>query len=355
MSVPVSDREYRLHMEGLKQIIGRFPRAKILVIGDLIVDQYIWGRVERVSPEAPVPVVWAQRRNYLPGGAANVANNIKALGAGVCLCGVIGKDSQAAILLDELKKRRIDTSGIFFEPGRQTTLKTRVIAGHQQVVRVDWEHTEPLPAEFNARVAAFAERYIDKFDAIIIEDYGKGVINSALLDKLVLLARRKKKIINVDPKEENFQYYRQVTCITPNRKELENAVRNLKLKDTSNRFKLSNDRLFQDRDIEAAARQVMEYLKLSSILVTLGEQGMRLFESGKKKSVHIPTVAQEVFDVSGAGDTVIAAFTLALACGADKLQAAHIANFSAGVVVSKLGTAVCSRGELLARLSRKRG
>jgi rfaE bifunctional protein kinase chain/domain len=336
-------------MKNLKNIIHNFKKANILVIGDLILDEYIWGNVDRISPEAPVPVVWADKRTYVPGGAANVANNIRALDARVCLVGVAGKDKNTDILFSELKKRKINTKGIFIAPERHTTVKTRIIAGHQQMVRVDWEHTDSLPLELNRRILKFIEKNIDDFDAVIIEDYGKGVINAQLLEELIMFVRRYKKIITVDPKEEHFQYYRQVTSITPNRKELENAIRNLKIKDTTNRFKVNNDRLFTDKDIDLAALEISEYLKLDSMLVTLGEHGMRLFEKNGRIT-HIPTVAQEVFDVSGAGDTVVASFTLALSCKAKKLEAAHIANFAAGIVVSKVGTAVTNRKELLERI-----
>lgn len=336
-------------MKKLSNIIHRFSQANILVVGDLILDEFIWGSVERISPEAPVPVVWANKRTYMPGGAANVAGNIRSLGAKACLVGVIGKDKNEDILLSELKKRNISVAGIFIEPRRHTTLKTRIIAGHQQVVRVDWEHTDSLPKELNSRIIKFIEKNIEDIDAIIIEDYGKGVINMHLLEELIILAHRHKKLITVDPKEEHFQYYRGATSITPNRKELENAMRNLKLRDTSNRFKLNSDRLFTDKDIDLAAAQILKYLGLESLLVTLGEQGMRLFEKNGR-STHIPTVAQEVFDVSGAGDTVVASFTLALCCGATKLEAAHLANFAAGIVVGKLGTAVTTRKELLERI-----
>jgi D-beta-D-heptose 7-phosphate kinase/D-beta-D-heptose 1-phosphate adenosyltransferase len=336
-------------MKGLKKIIGRFNKAKILVIGDLILDEYVWGSVERISPEAPVPVVWANKRTYVPGGAANVANNIRALDGRVCLVGVSGKDKNTDILFSELRRRKINTSGIFIEPKRHTTLKTRIIAGHQQIVRIDWEHTDSLPRQLNRRIIKFIQKNIDDFDALIIEDYGKGVINMELLAELISLARCRKKIITVDPKEEHFQYYRGVTSITPNRKELENAIRNLKIKDTTNRFKLNNDRLFTDSDIDSALRQILEYLELESILVTLGEHGMQLCERNGRIT-HIPTVAQAVFDVSGAGDTVISAFTLGLSCSATKLEAAHIANFAAGIVVGKVGTAVTTRKELLERL-----
>lgn len=337
-------------MKHLREIVRRFKDARVMVVGDLILDEYLWGSVDRISPEAPVPVVWANRRTYVPGGAANVANNIRAFDSQVCLVGVAGRDKNKDILLAELRKRRIPCrGGIFFEANRHTTVKTRILAGHQQVVRVDWEHTDPLTKALNARIMRFIERSIKDFDGVIIEDYGKGVINMQLLEQLIELGKRYKKVITVDPKEEHFQLYRNVTSITPNRKELENAIRNLKIKDTTNRFKLNNDRLFTDKDIDSAARSILKYLDLESILVTLGEHGMQLFERSGRLT-HIPTVAQEVFDVSGAGDTVIATFTLGLCCGASKLEAAHIANYAAGIVVGKLGTATTSRQELLDKI-----
>ncbi len=336
-------------MKNLKELIKKFNKARILVVGDLILDEYIWGSVERISPEAPVPVVWANKRTHVPGGACNVANNISALDAKACLVGVIGGDKNSEILLSELKKRKIDTRGVFIESKRYTTVKTRIIAGHQQVVRVDWEHTDPLSKDLTARIVKFISSNLADFDAIIIEDYGKGVINIDLLNELIKMAHKQKKIITVDPKEEHFQYYRGVTTITPNRRELENAIRNLRIKDKSNKFKLDYDRLFTDTKINTAARSILKYLELESILVTLGEHGMRLFDKNGKIA-HIPTVAQEVFDVSGAGDTVIGTFSLALCSGATNLEAAHLANFAAGIVVGKVGTAVTTRKELLERL-----
>ena len=336
-------------MKNLKSIISKFNKTKILVVGDLILDQYIWGSVDRISPEAPVPVVWANTRTYVPGGAANVANNISSLGGKVTLVGVIGNDDHAKILTQELKKRNIDTKGIFTASNRHTILKSRVIAGHQQVVRVDWEDRDPLSVGLNNKIISFIEKNIVGYDALIIEDYGKGVINKQLLEDLISLAHANKKIITVDPKEDHFEFYRKVTSITPNRKELENAIRNLKVKDMENKFKLNSDRLFTDKDINLAALQIMDYLELESILVTLGEQGMKLFEKGAR-TTHIPTKAQAVFDVSGAGDTVISTFTLGLSTGAKKLEAAYIANYAAGIVVGKIGTAVTTREELLKRI-----
>ncbi|MFA5320132.1 MAG: D-glycero-beta-D-manno-heptose-7-phosphate kinase [Candidatus Omnitrophota bacterium] len=338
-----------MKISGYEKIISAYGKARILVIGDLILDEYIQGKVDRISPEAPVPVIWAEKHSFVPGGAANVAYNISALDAEVCLAGVVGADKNAAALSSALKERGVDVSGIVRDPRRHTTVKTRIIAGHQQVVRVDWEHTHPLSAQMNKKILDFVAANIDGFSAVIIEDYGKGVVNSQLLSGVLSLAGEKGKIVNVDPKEEHFQLYRKVTSITPNRRELENAVRNLKLTDTTNKFKIHSDKIFTLKEVTAAAEQVMRYLELESILVTMGEQGMALFEKDGG-SISIPTVAQEVFDVSGAGDTVIAAFTLALACGAKKAEAAHIANFAAGIVVSKLGTAVTGREELLRKI-----
>lgn len=335
----------------LQKIITRFAGAKILVVGDLILDEYICGSVDRISPEAPVPVVWANKHTYVPGGSANVANNVSAFGANVTLVGVVGNDANARILAAELKKRGISTNGIFCDPTRHTTVKTRIIAGHQQVVRVDWEHRNPLPKELSQRIGRYISKNLDSFDAVIIEDYGKGVINMQLLEGLIFLARTHKKIVTVDPKEDHFQYYRGATAITPNRKELENAVRNLRIKDTSNRFTITSDKLFSDAEIDRASAGIKEYLDLESVLVTLGEHGMKLLAGSG--ITHIPTVAQEVFDVSGAGDTVIATFTLALASGASKLEAAHIANYAAGIVVGKVGTAVTSRQELIQRIKKE--
>ena len=332
-------------MKYLRAIINKFPRTNILVLGDLVLDEYIWGDVERISPEAPVPVVWARQRSYALGGAANVANNIRSLGGRVCLCGILGRDKNAEIFISQLSKQGISKKGILLVNKRHTTLKTRIIASRQQVVRLDWEHTDSLSSNTNARLYNFIERNINRFQAVIIEDYGKGVVNPGLAKRVITLARKKGRIVTVDPKEDHFKFYSGTTGITPNRKEAESAVRHLKIQDTSNTFKVNTDKLMTDNDLRRAGRELLTYLKLDSLLITLGEEGMYLFEQGR--ITHIPTRAQEVFDVSGAGDTVVAAFSLGLACGASKLEAAHIANFAAGIVVSKIGTATASREELL--------
>lgn len=337
-------------MKNLKKIISRLNKAKVLVVGDLILDQHIWGDVERISPEAPVPVVWAKRRTYAPGGAANVAHNISAFGAQVTLCGVLGdaEDPATQTFQCAAKKLKINTAGVFFEPDRMTTLKTRIIAGHQQMVRVDWEDVHSIAKQIRDKITKYLDNHIKKFDAVIIEDYGKGLLDRELTRNIIKTAKDFHKIVTVDPKENNFDCYRQATCITPNRKEAQNAIRYLKMNDRGNLFKIYKETLFTNADIENAGKSILDYLKLESFLITLGEQGMWLFEKGKNKL--IPTVAQEVFDVSGAGDTVISAFTLALCAGASKLEAAHIANYAAGIVVGKLGTAVTSTDELLARI-----
>jgi D-beta-D-heptose 7-phosphate kinase/D-beta-D-heptose 1-phosphate adenosyltransferase len=333
----------------LKRTILRFPKARILVIGDIILDEYIWGDVERISPEAPVPVVWAKRRSYMPGGAANVASNISSLGAKVSLAGVVGADHNKNIVLSQLRKNAIGTKAIFTEKGRYTTLKSRIFARHQQVIRLDWEHTESLKKRTQERLIDFVLKNIKKFDAIVIEDYGKGVIDHIFLKRVISCARRLNKVITVDPKEEHFQYYRGTTTITPNRRETENAIRYLKIRDKQNKFKIYNDGLLSDRDIKNAGYAILKHLNLDSLLITLGERGMWLFQKENKDHL-ISTVAQDVFDVSGAGDTVIAAFTLSLACGATKIEAAHIANFAAGIVVGKVGVVTARRDELLERV-----
>jgi D-glycero-beta-D-manno-heptose-7-phosphate kinase len=335
-------------MKNLSSYITKFSRARVLVIGDLILDEYVRGSVDRISPEAPVPIVWAKERKFVPGGAANVANNLRSLGAQVSLSGVVGRDHYRDIMLKELRARGIDTTAIIAEKGRQTTLKSRIFAAHQQVVRVDWENVEPILKNTEHKLEEYISATLKKFDAVIIEDYGKGVFTNALLSGIISLSRRLGTIITVDPKEDNFESYGGVTAITPNRKEAQNAIRYLKMKDTSNAFKVYHDALATDADIRRAGYAILHHLQLDSLLITLGENGMWLFE--KDRDEHIPTVAQEVFDVSGAGDTTIATFTLALCSGMSKYEAAVVANIAAGIVVGKLGTATVTRAELIERM-----
>jgi len=323
-------------VDKFKKIISKFSKAKILVIGDLILDEFVWGKVSRISPEAPVPVVWVERESYMPGGASNVANNIRALQGNVHIAGVVGDDERSERLLELLSVKGISTEGVIADSTRPTTLKTRIIAGHQQVVRVDREKIEHLSGKVLNDIIDYVKKIIPQVDAVIIEDYGKGVITPFLLKPIVKLARSYKKIVTVDPKEEHLAFYKGATSITPNNHEASTAA-GIKIKD--------------EKTLKMAGEKLLKRFKLESILITLGENGMCLFQ--KNGSItHIPTAAQEVFDVSGAGDTVIATFTLAMASGASMIDAAMISNIAAGIVVGKVGVAVTKQEELIERISK---
>lgn len=318
----------------LKALLERFARTRIGVIGDLILDEYIWGNVERISPEAPVPVVWADRESAMPGGAANVAAQIRTLGGQVRLAGVVGTDLNGSRLREVLLSRGVPVEGVLSEGSRPTSTKTRVIAHHQQVVRIDRENPAPLSPAVQKELLAVVRRWMPQVEAVIIEDYGKGLVTPGLLKPLIRLARRHGKGIFVDPKEEHLDLYRGVTALTPNKKEAALAA-GMKIVDKAS--------------LREAAERIVKRLRPEALLVTLGEEGMWLFQGSGKRPVRIPTVARDVFDVSGAGDTVVAAFALARAAGASFADAARTANAAAGVVVGKVGTASCSAEELLER------
>ncbi|MDD5136819.1 MAG: D-glycero-beta-D-manno-heptose-7-phosphate kinase [Candidatus Omnitrophica bacterium] len=328
---------HTIGFEKIQKKIGNFKNARVLVIGDLILDEFLWGDVSRISPEAPVPVVWVKKESFMPGGASNVANNLRSLGANVYLAGVIGDDERGAILKGELEQKGIHTAGVITDDSRPTILKTRVVAQHQQVVRIDKERVEPLSGGILGKLVEYVEGAMKDVDAVIIEDYGKGVITSALLSKVVPAAKKHSKIISVDPKEENFKYYKGISVITPNNYEASKAV-GFEIKDEATLLK--------------AGQTLLTKLNCKIALITLGEHGMAVFQKSKPVK-HIPTVAQEVFDVSGAGDTVIATYTLSLAAGADPIMSAHIANCAAGIVVGKVGIAVVTPNELLDRIKRE--
>jgi len=325
------------NFKSLEKIVRAFKGRSVMVVGDLILDEFIWGDVSRISPEAPVPVVWVKKESFMPGGASNVANNLSSLGAKVYSVGVIGDDERGAILKNSLEQKGIDTSGVLVDGTRPTTLKTRVVAGHQQVVRIDKEKTDHLSESMVRRMIDSIKMLMGKVDAVIIEDYGKGVITPKLLQKVVPLAKRSNRIISVDPKEEHFKYYRGITVITPNNHEASRAV-GFEIKD--------------DKTLKKAGAALLSKVGCKIALVTLGENGMAVFSKGKPMK-HIPTVAQEVFDVSGAGDTVIAAYTLGLASGGDPVKSAYIANCAAGIVVGKVGIAVVDPAELIDRIERE--
>jgi D-beta-D-heptose 7-phosphate kinase/D-beta-D-heptose 1-phosphate adenosyltransferase len=327
----------RQNFARIKKTIGRFKDARVLVIGDLILDEFLWGDVTRISPEAPVPVVWVKQESFMPGGASNVANNLRSLGANVSLAGVVGDDERGAILKGELTRSGVDTSGIITDESRPTTLKTRVVAQHQQVVRIDKERVETLSDRMTSKIASYVKEKIKGLEAVIIEDYGKGVITPKLLSKVVPVAKAHGKIISVDPKEEHFKYYRGITVITPNNHEAAKAVG----------FQITDE-----ASLKRAGAKLLGRIGCRVVLITLGEKGMAVFRKGHPME-HIQTVAQEVYDVSGAGDTVIAAYTLSLAAGADPVQAAHISNCAAGIVVGKVGIAVVTPAELVQRITQE--
>ncbi len=331
-----------------KKIISKFHNKKILVIGDVILDQYIRGSVSRISPEAPVPIVLEKERFFTPGGAANVAQNLKALGAKVVLVSRMGDDLEGRVLKNELINKKVDTDGIFIDKKFPTITKVRVLAQHQQIVRIDREKTEEsIDKSILDKIFQFIKENMKKVDGVIISDYGKGLITPQLVHFVCGLALQNKKIITVDPKVEHFNYYRKVTSITPNLKEAENAIHNIKITDPKAYvLGVHTEKLKTDADIDLAGKELLKYLDLESLLITLGERGMRLFERGEKP-VSISTKAKEVFDVTGAGDAVISTFTLSLTAGANKRQAAEISNFAAGVVVGKLGAVAVTKEELL--------
>ncbi|MFH0985475.1 MAG: D-glycero-beta-D-manno-heptose-7-phosphate kinase [Candidatus Omnitrophota bacterium] len=328
-SMPLSTLEKRRFLE----ILERFQEVRILVIGDFILDQFVWGSVKRISPEAPVPVVRVERESFMPGGSLNVANNIRSLKGQVFPCGVVGRDLYGRVLLRAMRKQGIETGGIICDPTRPTSLKTRVIAHSQQVVRFDRENTDDVSKADILKILKFVRENIKRMDVVILEDYGKGVMQPFLLKEIVRLAKKFKKPVLVDPKEKHFVYYRGVTCITPNRSEAFNG------------YERTHASSYKTPTLEEVGWGLMKKLDLESVLITLGEDGMALFEKNKKLT-RVPTAAREVYDVSGAGDTVIATLAVALAAGAKMQEAARISNLAAGIVVGKLGTATIVPEEL---------
>lgn len=333
MSVTKSGKGISLNSSVKKQYldyIRSFPEAKILVIGDFILDQFIWGKVDRISPEAPVPVVHVEKDSFMLGGSLNVAHNIHNLKGQVFPCGVLGRDLEGRMLRKVISREKIDTGGVVYEQGRPTTVKTRIIAHSQQVVRFDREKAGDVTTQSHKNLLSFIQDRMKHVHVVIIEDYGKGVVEPRFLKKVIGLARQHKKPILVDPKEKNFPHYAGVTTLTPNRKEAYAGAETLRIK---------------SKDLEQTGKALVKKLQTDSLLVTLGEDGMVLFEKSGQVT-EIPTAAREVFDVSGAGDTVISVLGLALAVGARMKDAAILANFAAGIVVGKLGTATVSPEEL---------
>ena len=328
---PQTPQNQSVSQKALRQYLQRFPQAGLLVIGDLILDHYVMGRVSRISPEAPVPVVHVESETLRLGGAANVFNNILALGGKADLCGVIGADESGRLLLKELGKSRSGRGGVIIDHDRPTTRKSRVIAHNQQIVRYDMEGRQELKRTLQKRLLRYVESRIRELSCIVVSDYAKGVVSAALMAELTRMAALRKIPVIVDPKVEHFGYYKGVTVITPNHLEATQAAG------------LHGD---DDQTVNQAGAVIRQRLGCQSVLITRGEKGMSLYE-GEGASWHLPTQARQVYDVTGAGDTVIGTLALALATGASMREAATLANHAAGIVVGMVGTATVSPKQLL--------
>lgn len=315
----------------IESLFSHIGTIRCLVVGDLMLDEYLWGKTDRISPEAPVQVVDVLREELRLGGAGNVVNNLVALGARVAVCSVIGGDGNGAALLDDFKRRNVTVDGIFSDPLRRTSRKTRVVASNQQIVRIDRESRDPLSEAMESQVCSWISAHADQFSVILVSDYLKGVLTPRVIETIVKAAAPKAIPVLVDPKGADFSRYRGATLLTPNRKEAEAA---------------SGIAIVDGRTLEQAAALIMEKAGLGHLLITRSEEGMSLF-SRSEKAVHIPTVAREVFDVSGAGDTVLASLAAGVAAGLGMAEAARLANIAAGIAVGKLGTSTVSPDEII--------
>ncbi len=311
-------------------LIKKFHKTGILVIGDLMVDHYVMGRVNRISPEAPVPVVEVLNENLLLGGAANVANNIASLGGRVFVSGIVGRDEMGRVLIHKLREKEMDTEGIVVEGDRPTIVKTRIIAHNQQVVRFDKEVKSDISQSATSLILEYVRKCLPEIKAIILSDYCKGVITRNLIEELLKITGSK-VFVAVDPKVGHFDYYKGVSFITPNVNEA-SAGSGIEIKDEASLIK--------------AGETLLKNLQCKAVLITRGDEGMSFFEPDGKVT-HIPTFARQVYDVTGAGDTVVSVFTLCHAAGAEMKDAAIYANHAAGVVVGELGTAVVTPEDII--------
>ncbi|PIS28556.1 bifunctional heptose 7-phosphate kinase/heptose 1-phosphate adenyltransferase [Candidatus Saganbacteria bacterium CG08_land_8_20_14_0_20_45_16] len=320
-------------MEILKKIIPKFKGKKVLVFGDLMLDEHIWSRVERISPEAPVPIAEVTKIDHVPGGCGNVAVNIAALGGQPFLIGIIGQDSSGQKLRQALALANVPDSYLIVDQQRPTILKSRIIAASQHVIRVDREDKTALSTELLKKVIKQVKKVLTTVDVVIISDYGKGLINKELCQILIKAARQQKKFVAIDPKGQDYSKYQQASIITPNLLEAGLAT---------------GIQINSGPALIKAGQSLLTKVKSDFILITRGREGMSLFSA--KKHLEIPAVPREVFDITGAGDTVIACLSLAVAAGAKLDQAIALANLAASIVVSKIGTAPCFKAELAAAL-----
>jgi D-beta-D-heptose 7-phosphate kinase/D-beta-D-heptose 1-phosphate adenosyltransferase len=323
-----------LARERAEQLTEGFADRRLLVLGDLMLDEFIWGRVRRISPEAPVPVVEVERQTLVLGGAGNVAANLVALGARPAPLGVVGEDANADRLRSAFAEIGIASDSLVIDAARATTLKTRIIAHNQQVVRADRESRAPISLDIEDAVIARFTAALDTTDAVVVSDYRKGLLTPRVLAETLRAAQQRNLPVCLDPKLRNFASYQPVTVITPNNQEAAEAA-GIEIED--------------DASLNEAGRRLLAAIDCRAVLITRGEEGMALFTDGGEVT-RIPTVAREVYDVTGAGDTVIATLALGLAAGASFAEAAILANHAAGVVVGKVGTATVTRDELLATI-----
>lgn len=323
-----------MRVEKLLEVIGRFSAARVLVVGDVMLDEYVWGEARRISPEAPVPVVEVERRTFAPGGAANAAANARGLSARVTLGGVVGEDEQAGLLRAELERRGIEHAGLIAEASRPTTTKVRLVAQQQQVARYDVERRDPIGGEVRARLRAWVAAQLPACNACLISDYGKGVASTELVQETIALAARGGTPVVVDPKGADYGRYHGATLVTPNIHETERAT---------------GREIANHEDLVTAATE-LQGLVGGAVLITRGARGMSLFAENPGQAIEIPAQARAVFDVTGAGDTVAATLAVALAAGASLEEAALLANVAASVVVGQVGTAAITADGLRAEL-----
>jgi D-beta-D-heptose 7-phosphate kinase/D-beta-D-heptose 1-phosphate adenosyltransferase len=322
--------------ETLTRFVRSFSRLRVIAIGDVILDRYWWGDANRLSPEAPVPVLLKRRVSLLPGGAGNSAANAAALGASVSLIGVIGVDREAEELCAAITERGIAAAGLIACHDRPTTTKTRLIAGHQQLLRVDEEHTTAVDGDLSGRILARFRQELDNADLVIASDYAKGLLTSELLTQVISTAALLRRPIFIDPKGEDVSRYSGATYLKPNRRELGILV---------------GQSLNDHEQTLRAGRELVRRLSGSNLLVTEAGDGMSFFGADGSE-LHTPSHARQVFDITGAGDTVISAFALAVASGASVFQAMTIANVAAEITISKLGAATVTPDELIEALTR---
>ncbi len=327
-----------MKLDRLRTIVQQAACKRIAVAGDLMLDEFVWGKVGRISPEAPVPVVEVTGESFYPGGAANVARNLRQFSDHVSVTGTVGTDPSGRQLLDLLREEKIETGLVLEDPQFRTIVKTRIVARHQQIVRVDREEIREPNEQQITQVTARVRDLLPELDAFIFEDYGKGFLAAPLVDQLSAALRDAGKIATADPNPNRQIDWGKVTAVKPNRLEALQAA-DMPATDPI-------DPPLEDKALLTAGLRLLHRWETQMLLITLGEQGMLLLERGQPPH-HIPTKARQVFDVSGAGDTAIALFTLALSCGATPLEAAEIANHASAVVVGKLGTATLTPAELM--------